>query len=98
MGLNFIGEMGVYFPALDAIKLTASDGDRVVDCYVQRSALDALGCPAAALGAELVQHLQAHRDSIEIAAMVKYRRALSPTVQLRIEATDLAVILPAAAA
>jgi hypothetical protein len=97
MGLNFIGETGVYLPARDAIKIVALDGERVIDCYVTRSALDAIGCPDDQ-GPELTRHFQRERDTVEIAAMVKYRRALTPLVELDIEAADLATVMPAAAA
>jgi hypothetical protein len=40
---------------------------------------------------------QRERDTVEIAAMVKYRPALAPTMEFNIEASDLACILPAAA-
>ena len=43
MGLQFIGEVGVYFPDRDAVKITALDGDRVVDCYTCRRALEGRG-------------------------------------------------------
>jgi hypothetical protein len=97
MGINFIGEAGVYLRARDAIKIVALDGERVIDCYVTRSALDAIGCPDEA-GPDLIRHFQRERDAIEIAAMVKYRRALAPTVEINIEAADLATVLPAAVA
>jgi hypothetical protein len=98
MGINFIGEAGVYLPARDAIKITAVDGERVVDCYVRRSALDAIECPGLDAGPELIRHFQKHRDTVQVAAMVKYRRALTPPTELDIEAADLVAVLPAAAA
>jgi 2-C-methyl-D-erythritol 4-phosphate cytidylyltransferase len=98
MSLTFIGEVGVYLPARDAIKIVATDGDRIVDCYVRRSALNAIGCPQIAFHSELISHFQRNRDTIEIAAMVKYRRALKAPVELQIEAVDLAPVLPASAA
>jgi hypothetical protein len=44
MGLQLIGETGVYWPEREALKITAIDGDRVVDCFVMQSALETLGC------------------------------------------------------
>jgi hypothetical protein len=96
MNIHFIGEAGVYLPTRDAIKIVALDGERVIDCYVNRSALDAIGCPDDD-GLDLIRHFQRERDAVEIAAMAKYRRALAPTVELNIEAADLATVLPAAA-
>jgi hypothetical protein len=98
MSVNFTGEPGVYLPDRDAVKITGVDGERLVSCYVTRSALDAIGCPDDDDTSDLLRHFQRERDVVEIAAMVKYRRALSPSVEIEIEAADLAGILPAAAA
>jgi hypothetical protein len=97
MSITFIGDECLYAPARDAIKIRAVDGERVIDCYVTRSALDAIGCPDDG-GPDLIRHFQRERDTVEIAAMVKYRRALAPTMELNIEAADLGCVLPAAAA
>ena len=98
MGLQFIGEVGVYMRDRDAVKILAADGDRIIECYVQRSALDAVGCPGPEEGAEFIRYFQEHRATFEIAAMVKYRRALKRPVELQIDARDLAAVLPASAA
>jgi hypothetical protein len=98
VGLQFIGEIGVYLPNRDAVKITAIDGHRVVDCYATRAALETIGCPSLAEGTEMTRAFQRQRDTIEIAAMVKYRRALSPTIQLEIGAADVALVLPSAVA
>src|ERR1700744_5053515 len=97
MGLQFIGEVGVYFPAREAVKVTALDGDRVVDCYACRSALEALGC-ASSNGPELIRFFQNNRLDIELAAMIKYRRATRPAIEVNVEAADLLELLPATAA
>ena len=98
MSVNFTGEPGVYLPKRDAVQITGVDGERLVTCTVQRSALDAIGCPDDGDAADLLRHFQRERDVVEIAAMVKYRRALKAVSEIEIEAGDLAVILPAAAA
>ncbi len=98
MGLIFIGEVGVYLPKKDAIKITAMDGDRIIDCYATRSALRAIGCPGLAVSAEMMRQFERQRENIELAAMVKYRRALAPMVEIAVEAVDLMPILPATAA
>jgi len=98
MGLQFIGEVGVYFPTRDAVKITALDGDRVVDCYTCRSALEALGCSSLANRSELIRCFQNHRLDIELAAMIKYRRASRPAIEVNVEAADLVELLPATAA
>jgi len=98
MSVNFTGEPGVYLADRDAVKITGIDGERLVNCYVKRSALDAIGCPDDDDTPDLLRHFQRERDAVEIAAMVKYRRALSPLAEIEIEAAILAVILPAAAA
>lgn len=98
MGLKFIGEVGVYIPARSAIKITALDGDRIVDCYARRSALEALGCHAVTDAREMIHQFQRHREAIEVAAQVKYRRALAPMLQVDVTAADLAALQPASAA
>lgn len=98
MSLRFIGEIGVYKLERDAIKITAADGDRIVDCYVLRSALRAAKCAVAGDPTELIRRFQKNRDVFEIAAMAKYRRMLSKPIELEIDAGDLASVLPGAAA
>jgi hypothetical protein len=97
MSITFIGDECVYLPARHAVKIRAVDGERIIDCYVTRSALDVIGCPYDD-GPDVIRCFQRERDTVEIAAMVKYRRALAPTTEINIEASDLAFILPAAAA
>ena len=97
MSITFVGDECVYLPARDAIKIKAVDGERVIDCYVTRSALDALGCPDDD-GPDLIRYFRRERDTVEIAAMVTYRRALAPKMEINVEAADLACVLPAAAA
>lgn len=97
MGIRFTGEAGVYLPARDAIKIAGVDGERLVEVIIARSALEAIGCEDLE-GPDLIRHFQRERDAVEVAAMVKYRRALKPTAEITIEAEDLATVLPAAAA
>jgi Protein of unknown function (DUF1488) len=96
--LQFIGEMGVYLPSRDAVKITALDGDRVVDCYAMRSALEAVGGAPGVQETEITRAFERCRDTIEIAAMVKYRRALARTAELKVEAADVVVVLAASVA
>jgi hypothetical protein len=91
MSLQFIGEAGVYLPQRDAVKITAIAGDSVVDCYVTRSALNAIGCESA-LAQDLLKTFEARRIDCEIAALVKFRRATAKVRALEITAADLAVI------
>jgi hypothetical protein len=98
MSLKFVGEAGVYLPDIDSVKITAMDGDRVIDCHVSRSALVHIGCSYAADGSEMVKSMQLQRDTVELAAMIKYRRAMIRHLQLEIHAADVAAVLPAAAA
>jgi hypothetical protein len=94
MSLQFIGEIGVFVPDRDAVRITAVDGDHVVDCYATPSALKAIGCTEHSDGIEVVRNFQRNRDTIEIAAMVKYRRALAPTMVLEVNADDLSTLIP----
>ena len=74
MSLRFIGDVGVYFPDRDAIKITALSGDEPVDCYAMRSALAEIGCAPTDPMHRLIDRFQERRRIIELAAMVKYRR------------------------
>jgi hypothetical protein len=74
MSLRFIGDIGVYFPDRDAIKITALSGDEPVDCYAMRSALSEIGCLPDGPLRELIDQFERQRRVIELAAMVKYRR------------------------
>jgi hypothetical protein len=49
-------------------------------------------------GLLVIQYFQTQRDSIEIAAMVKYRRALAPMREIEVDAVDVAAVMPASAA
>ena len=89
MALRFIGEVGVYFPDRDAIKIVALDGASPIDCYVTRSALEAVGCTWADTAESLVARFQQNRITIELAAMIKHRRSTSIGGLLVIEAMDL---------
>jgi hypothetical protein len=98
MGLNFIGEKGVYLPRRNAIKIIAVDGHRVIDCYAKPSALAVLGDWDRDDAGGLLRTFERHRDAIEIAAMIKYRQARYPVLEIQIEAVDLRTLLPAAEA
>ena len=98
MALVFIGETGIYFPRRDAIKITALDGDRVVDCYVTRSALDAIGCSLTEDTLATLQRFARHRLDIEVAAMIKYRRSRGRVFELEVNAEDLQNLAPSTAA
>jgi hypothetical protein len=91
MSLQFIGEAGIYLPDRDAVKIVAIAGDRVVDCYVTRSALRAIGCISTA-PREILRTFELRRVDCEIAALVKFRRATTKLVSLEISAADLAAI------
>jgi hypothetical protein len=90
MSLQFIGDAGVYLPDRDAVKITAIAGDSVIDCYVTRSGLDALGCNGESLN--ILRTFETRRLDCEIAAMVKFRRATAKVLALEINAADLAVV------
>jgi hypothetical protein len=98
MALNFIGEIGAYFPDQDVMKIVAIDGDRAFDCLVDRSALDAIGCAASLDQAAMVGLFEMHRIEVEVAAMIKYRRMLTPIPVIRIDADDLRKVVPPTAA
>jgi hypothetical protein len=90
MSLQFLSEAGVYVPRRDAIKFTAMTGAAShIPCYTTRSALAAIGCTAGDPPIKLVERFQRNRLSIEIAAMIKYRRATSKPRSLEIGGEDL---------
>ena len=91
MSLQFIGERGVYLSDKDAVKIIAIVGDAVVDCYVTRSALNAIGATSRE-AMVVLRAFEERRIDCEIAAMVKYRRATAKLASLDIVAEDLAAI------
>ena len=94
MGLNFVGEIGVYLPGQDVIKVVAVDGHRSIDCVVNRSALDAIGCGRALEIGDMIQQFEKHRIEIEVAAMIKYRRLLSVVTAVNVDVEDLRNVAP----
>jgi hypothetical protein len=94
MALNFIGEDGVYLPDQDAIKIVAIDGVRTLNCLVNRSALDAIGCAASLEASAMIRQFELHRIDIELAAMIKYRRMLTSSPVIGIDADDLREVAP----
>ena len=98
MGLNFVGEIGVYLPRQDVIKFVAVDGARAIDCVVKRSALDAIGCGRALEITDMIRQFEKHRIEIEVAAMIKYRRLLSVVTAVDVGVEDLRKVAPPTAA
>jgi hypothetical protein len=92
MSLQFIGDAGVYLPERDAVKITAIVGDSAIDCFVNRSALEALGCRPTDPAPQILENFEAHRLDCEIAAMVKFRRATAKLLCVEVTAADLAAI------
>ena len=96
MSLQFLGEMGVYFPDRDAISITALTPRAHIRCFATRSALTAIGCAPDDPPETLLDRFEANRLSIEIAAMIKYRRSTAPHIRmLTIDREDLGVLEPA---
>ena len=89
MSLRFIGDVGIYFPDRDAIKITALSGDAPVQCYAMRSALAEIGCGSADPLHRLIDRFQQRRGLIELAAMVKYRRSALRSSVLAIGREDV---------
>jgi hypothetical protein len=87
--LRFIGELGVYLPDRDAIRVFALDSNYQVECYATRSALEELGCRSNDAIEEQLRQFERNREIIELAAMVKYRRALCRMPALEIGREDI---------
>ena len=96
MTLQFIGEAGVYLPAIDAVKFTALTAGSHIDCYATRSALAAVGCSREDPPRRLLLKFDDNRLSMEIAAIIKYRRSTRPLSAVHIEAEDLRPLEPSA--
>lgn len=94
MSLQFIGDTGVYLPDRDAVKITAIAADSVIDCYVSRCALAAIGCHSSDQAGDIVEKFEARRLDCETAAVVKFRRATTTVFSLEVTAADLASLDP----
>ncbi|MES1151527.1 MAG: DUF1488 family protein [Dongia sp.] len=89
MSLQFPSETGVYVPRRDAIKFTALTPSSPIPCYMTRSALAAIGCTTSDTPIKLVERFQENRLTVEIAALIKYRRATAKPRSLDIAGEDL---------
>ena len=89
MSLLFIGEVPVYFPHRQFVRLSALSGGAVVECYAARDALTAMGCDPYDDAMTIVRKFEAHRLDFEIAALVKHRRSLTPMARVTVTAADL---------
>jgi hypothetical protein len=98
MALQFIGEVPVYFPHRQSVKLSALSGDTLIECYAARDALLAMGCEPEDDAMTIVRKFESRRLDFEIAALVKHRRSLHPAPVITITAADLAFIEKPAAA
>jgi len=98
MSLQFIGEVPVYFPHRQSVKLSALSGDTLIECYATSDALRAMGCAPEDDPMTIVRKFEARRLDFEIAALVKHRRSLTPMATVTVTAADLVFIgTPAAA-
>jgi hypothetical protein len=93
MSLQFIGDAGVYLPGRDAVKISAIAGDSLVDCFISRSALKALGCRESDSALDVVRKFEARRIDCELAALVKFRRATTKALSVEIDAADIALAI-----
>jgi hypothetical protein len=98
MSLQFIGEVPVYFPHRQFVKLSALSGGAVVECYATRDTLAAMGCDPYDDAMTIVGKFEARRLDFEIAALVKHRRSLTPMAAVTVTAADLEATSTTAAA
>jgi hypothetical protein len=87
--LRFIGELDVYFPDRDAIRVFARDSSYEVECYATRSTLEELGCRSNDGIEEQLKLFERNRETVDLAAMIKYRRALCRMPALEIRREDI---------
>jgi hypothetical protein len=98
MSLQFIGEVPVYFPHRQFVKLSALSGGAVVECYATRDALAAMGCDPYDDAMTVIRKFEVWRLDFEIAALVKHRRSLTPMAIVTVTAADLEAASTTAAA
>jgi hypothetical protein len=91
MSLQFIGDYGIFLPGRDAVGCAALDRNRLVRWYTTRSALERLGGGTrSATSMDLVDRFEQHRQLLERAAELKYRRGkIERDGSVRIELSDL---------
>jgi hypothetical protein len=85
MSLQFIGEAGIYLADRDAVKIVAIAGT-ALSIAMSRNRL----CFQSA--SRNPENFEARRIECKIAALVKFRRAITKLVSLEITAADLAAI------
>jgi hypothetical protein len=96
MSLQFLGEMGVYLPQKDAVRITALTVGSHIGCFATRSALETIGCTPEDPPRKLIDRFEENRLLFEIAAMIKYRRSTNPKLStLVISDEDLKSLEPA---
>jgi hypothetical protein len=90
MSLQFIGDYGIFLPGRDAVGCAALDRNRLVRWYTTRSALEKLSGARSADSSELVDRFERHRQVLERAAELKYRKGkVERDGSIRIELADL---------
>jgi hypothetical protein len=94
MGLQFIGDDGIFLPGRDAVGCAALDHNRLIRWYATRTALEKLGAPGASDTTDLVARFEQNRQLLERAADLKYQRGkLERDGSIRIELADLDKII-----
>jgi hypothetical protein len=90
MSLQFIGDYGIFLPGRDSVGCAALDRIRLVRWYTTRSALEKLSGSGTSNTGELVDRFERHRQLLERAAELKYRKGkVERDGSIRIELTDL---------
>ena len=90
MSLQFIGDYGIFLPGRDAVGCAALDRNRLVRWYTTRSALEKLGGSNSTGNMDLVDRFERHRQLLERAADMKYRKGkIERDGSIRIELDDL---------
>ena len=90
MSLQFIGDYGIFLPGRDAVGCAALDRNRLVRWYTTRSALEKLGGSNSTTSMDLVDRFERHRQLLERAADIKYRKGkIERDGSIRIELDDL---------
>jgi len=90
MSLQFIGDYGIFLPGRDAVGCAALDRNRLVRWYTTRSALEKLSGTRTANTSDLVDRFERHRQLLERAAEIKYRKGkVERDGSIRIELDDL---------
>jgi hypothetical protein len=87
MALQFLRDVGIYVPKIDAIKFTAVSKSGTVCCFAKRSSLVAVGCHPMDDPITLLHCFETNRTTFEKTAAAKF--AQGGASEITITASDV---------